>query len=101
MDNKNDPRNLISKTGKNYNYIGDKLIEKRKYLEKNDKVLITSGQHKGLRGIVVQCDEDKKECFIELDNEETVKCDTGEILPDYLELNNNKESNEKEDANTT
>lgn len=33
-------QNLASKIGKNYNYIGDKLIDKNKAIDINDKVRI-------------------------------------------------------------
>jgi len=54
-------------------------------LLKNDRVAIRDGQHKGLEGIAVTINEEENECYIELENEEVVRCKIEHIAPLYLE----------------
>lgn len=70
-DGKNIPKelqNLVSKTGKHYNFIGDKLIDKNRQIEVNDKVKIVSGTHQDLKGFVTKVDKEKEEYTVELKN---------------------------------
>lgn len=72
-------KHLVSKTGKNYNYIGDELIDLNKPLEVNEAVSIVAGKHIGLNAIIVKIDKEKEEAIVELNNRQTVKVDFTEI----------------------
>jgi len=61
---------------KNYIEIGVDNKAKPKKVEKNARVIITDGKYEGLKGVVIDVNESKKEVFVELDiNEKLVKVD--------------------------
>jgi len=71
---------------KNYIEIGAENKSKPKKVEKNSRVVITSGKYDGLKGVVIDLKEDKKEVFVELDiNEKLVKVDLKGVKLEELE----------------
>jgi len=62
---------MTSSSGKNYNYIGEELINSLGNPQLHQKVSIVSGMHKGLKGIVVEVLIERESCIVELDRSST------------------------------
>jgi transcription antitermination factor NusG len=72
---------LVSRTGKNYNYIGEDLVKKKKFLDLNYKVKIIEGKYENLKGIIIKISENEEEYSIELANGQILKCLEHELIP--------------------
>ncbi|KAL4493585.1 hypothetical protein ABPG72_004078 [Tetrahymena utriculariae] len=100
-------KNLVSKTGKSYNYIGDKLIDKNRQIDVNDKVNVIAGKHEGLQGFVTKVDKDKEEYLVELKNGQVVKVDKKQVklvIPELEKIQEeiqNKGQNDSESEATS
>jgi transcription antitermination factor NusG len=81
---------LVSRTGKNYNYIGEDLVKKKKFLDLNYKVKIIEGKYENLKGIIIKISENEEEYSIELANGQILKCLEHELIP----LKENEEEKE-------
>ena len=96
----------VDENGKIKNYIeigGDKP----KKIERNSKVKITSGKYEGLKGIITDLNESKKECYVELDiNEELVKVDLKSVKlvdkeKDHIDFEKEEKRNGYDDKDRT